>query len=176
MKTANIDKLRYQTFPKALRCSSGAAKVVDCLKAKFADINSYTHPKQESDVVLGKVCGELQKCGFEVETSKKSADKISMHVLYGLNGHPLKTFQVDAYSEAEKTVVEVEAGQAVVNHRFLKDLFEACQMPEVEHLVVAVRNIYKSRDDFDTVCRFLETLYVNGRLVLPLKSVTIIGY
>lgn len=176
MKKNEQRKLRFKTFPRSCSCSLGAKKVVECFKKKFDDINSYTHEKQESDTVLAKVCQELQACGFKVETGKKTKEKISIPVLIGLNDQAEKTFQVDAYSESYKTVVEIEAGQAVTNFRFLKDLFEACQMPQIEHLVIAVRNIYKRSDDFDKVCRFLETVYVNGRLVLPLKSITIIGY
>lgn len=169
-------QLRFQTFPKAAECCLGVLKVVKCFMAKFNDINSFYHKTQTSDTVLSKVCGELQQCGFRVETGKKSSEKVSIPVLFGLNNRPIKTFQVDAYSETDKLVVEVEAGQAVTNYRFLKDLFEACQMPQVDHLVIAVRNIYQKRDDFEEVFKFLETLYVNGRLMLPLKSVTVIGY
>ena len=173
---AHVEELRFKTFPRFCPCSLGAKKVVECFKRKFADVNSYTHKRQESNEVLAKVCSELQSCCFQVETGKKKSETIPMPVLIGDNDRPEQTFLVDAYSEDYKTVVEIEAGQAVVNHRFLKDIFEACQMPQVEHLVIAVRNIYDKSDDFKKVCTFLETLYVNGRLVLPLKSITVIGY
>lgn len=168
-------QLRYQTFPKATECCLGVQNVVKCFLSCFDEIDSYMHDKK-SDAVLAIVCRQLKQCGFCVETGKKSTEKISIPVLFGLNNQPEKSFLVDAYDEKEKIVVEIEAGQAVTNYKFLKDLFEACQMPQVEHLVIAVRNLYKNSDDFDKVYKFLETLYVNGRLVLPLKSVTIIGY
>jgi hypothetical protein len=72
--------------------------------------------------------------------------------------------------------VEVEAGRAVVNNQFLKDLFQACMMHDVCYLAVAVRNFYKGRQDFDIVCRFLNTLYASQRLQLPLRGILVVGY
>ena len=73
-------------------------------------------------------------------------------------------------------VIEVETGQATENHRFLKDIFEACMMFDVEYLVLAVRNTYRTHNDFERIYTFLETLYISNRLQLPLKGILIIGY
>ena len=73
-------------------------------------------------------------------------------------------------------MLEVEAGRAVTNYQFLKDLFQACVMDEVDYLGLAVRKVYKSSADFDKVYDFLDTLYTSGRLRLPLKGVLLIGY
>lgn len=40
-------------------------------------------------------------------------------------------------------VIEVEAGRAVDNNQFLKDLFQACMMDGISFLVIAVRNYYR---------------------------------
>ena len=63
-----------------------------------------------------------------------------------------------------------------INNQFLKDIFQACMMPYVEYLLIAVRNIYRGVRDFETIFTFLETLYINGRLQLPLKGIVLIGY
>ena len=70
----------------------------------------------------------------------------------------------------------MEAGQATENHRFLKDIFEASMMFDVEYLVLAVRNTYRNHKDFERIYTFLETLYISNRLRLPLKGVLLIGY
>ncbi|MBA7584000.1 hypothetical protein ES708_25952 [subsurface metagenome] len=49
-------------------------------------------------------------------------------------------------------------------------------MPEVKHLVTAVRNEYRKSKDFNQVKRYYDTLYTSNRLKLPLKGVLIIGY
>ena len=97
-------------------------------------------------------------------------------VLFGVNNKVDKSFYADAISKDGKIVIEVEAGQATENHRFLKDIFEACMMFDVEYLVLAVRNKYRSHYDFDRVYTFLETLYVSNRLHLPLTGILLIGY
>ena len=43
--------------------------------------------------------------GFKVETGKKAVEKISVPVLFGLNGIPEKSFEADAYHTELKTVV-----------------------------------------------------------------------
>jgi hypothetical protein len=49
-------------------------------------------------------------------------------------------------------------------------------MHDVLHLAIAVRNTYRSSDDFAKVESFLETLYVGGRLQLPLTGILLIRY
>lgn len=84
---------------------------------------------------------DLLDLGFRVEKGNKVEDKIKVPVLFGRNGQLEKSFQVDAFLEETGTVLEVEAGRAVTNYQFLKDLFEACMMHDVDYLVVAVRKI-----------------------------------
>ena len=49
-------------------------------------------------------------------------------------------------------------------------------MCDVDYLVVAVRNIYITQNDFESVNNFLEALYASNRLTLPLKGILVIGY
>ena len=91
-----------------------------------------------------------------------------------------KSFAADALSEDGKIVIEVEAERATRNNQFLKDIFQACMMYEVEYLVIAVLNTYTftgtESHDYHLVKTFLETLYINNRLQLPLKGILLIGY
>ena len=113
---------------------------------------------------------------FRVEVGKKATEKISVPVLFGINGRLEKYFEADAYHEQEGFVVEVEAGRALVNNQFLKDLFQACMMHDVKYLAIAVRNLYHGSDDFGKIVRFFDTLYTSRRLTLPLEGILIIGY
>jgi hypothetical protein len=49
-------------------------------------------------------------------------------------------------------------------------------MHGVDYLMLAVRNDYRGNDDFSKIFQFFETLYINGRLQLPLKGIVLIGY
>jgi len=101
---------------------------------------------------------------------------IDVPVLFGVDNRIDKSFYADALSKDGRIVIEVEAGRAVVNNQFLKDIFEACMMFEVEYLILAVRNLYLSSKDFEKCYNFLETLYISNRLQLPLKGILLIGY
>jgi len=137
------------------------------------DSNSYT---LNSNEVLSVISDGLVKAGFDVERGKKASQKISVPVLFGLNGRLEKSFEADAFNSTEGFVVEVEAGRGVTNYQFLKDLFQACMMHGVYYLAIAVRNTYRKNRNFESVHRFIDTLYASNRLQLPLKGVLIVGY
>ena len=146
------------------------------------EINSDTHTKSSNEVLAAVAIG-LEAAGFIVESGKRKADKIHVPVLYGRNGKVEKSFEADAYHREHGYVLEVEAGRAVVNNQFLKDLFQACMMHEVRYLGIAVRNSYTSGSakklvskDFERVVAFLDTLYASNRLNLPLEGILLIGY
>ena len=167
--------INFQFYPKNKQITHDLKSVVDVFKA---NVTKFESPKftLESNEVLNHVANDLKNIGYRVETSKKSSDKILVPVLYGLNGQMEQRFDADAYNEEKGIVVEVEAGRAVTNYQFLKDLFEACVMSDVNYLVIAVRNKYRNSLDFKKVITFLNTLYTSNRLQLPLKGVLIIGY
>ena len=129
-----------------------------------------------SNEVLQLVSSNLENIGYIVEKSKLAKDKIKVPVLFGRNGNLEKYFEADGLNTETKSVIEVEAGRGVTNHQFLKDLFQACMMHDVEYLTIAIRNIYRTSKDFEKVISFLDTLYASSRLNLPLKGILIIGY
>ena len=88
---------------------------------------------------------------------------------------PPKPAPTPAPTQIEKTP-EVEAGRAVTNYQFLKDYFQACVMVDIEYLAIAVRQIYRTQNDYETVCSFFDSLYASGRIKTELKGVLIIGY
>ena len=118
----------------------------------------------------------LQQSNFRVEKGNKIEDKIRVAVLFGRDGKLEKSFNVDAFQEQTGTILEIEAGRAVDNYQFLKDLFEACMIYNSQYLVIAVRRIYRKQADFETLVTYFDTLYSSGRLKLPLKGVLIVGY
>jgi hypothetical protein len=97
-------------------------------------------------------------------------------VLFGLNNTIDKFFDCDAISLDGKVVVEIEAGRALDNYQFLKDIFQASLMYGVDYLVVAVRNHYRGTKTFERIAMFIETLYISNRIQLPLRGILLIGY
>ena len=164
--------LNYQFFPKTKQIPEHLQQVVTAFENIYTSINS-EHTNLKSNEVLAVVASQLSKISFDVE---QQGNKIRVPVLFGRNGVVTKSFEADAYHKDTKTVIEVEAGRALTNYQFLKDLFEDCMMNEAEYLVIAVRNFYRSSPDFDKIEQFFDTLYQSERLQLPLAGILLIGY
>lgn len=169
------EKIRYQYFPRSRGITNEIEQVIQCFTISEDKICSNKNTLSSNDV-LEVIREDLQEIGFRVETGKTNADKIHVPVLFGLDNTIDKSFNADAVSSDGKIIIEVEAGRAVDNNQFLKDIFQACMMFEVEILVLAVRNNYRGNDNFSYIYRFLETLYISNRLHLPLKGILLIGY
>ena len=168
-------KLRYQLFPRSFGITDQVREAILCFEKNHFLIDSHKS-NYSSNEVLEVVRNDLELIKFKIEKSKSKDDKIRVPVLFGLNSRIDKFFDADGISEDLKIVLEVEAGRAYRNNQFLKDVFQACMMPSVEYLILAVRNTYAGTDDFESIFAFLETLYINGRLQLPLKGIVLIGY
>jgi hypothetical protein len=167
--------INWQFFPKSRIIPEHLKNVLGVFELNENLISSEVH-NYGSNEVLENVRTNLEKLDFQIEKSKKSSDKIKVPVLFGQNGKLEKYFDADGYNTATKTVIEVEAGRAVTNYQFLKDLFQAFMMYEVDYLVIAVRKDYRGNPDYQNVITFFDTLYASGRLQLPLKGILIIGY
>lgn len=167
--------IQWMSFPRSTRPTPLALSVVAAFESVAEQIDSATRDLTSNEV-LALAAPHLAAAGFTVELGKKAEQKINVPVLFGLNGRLEKSFDADAYHQAGGFVVEVEAGRGVVNNQFLKDLFQACMMHDVFYLAIAVRNVYKGRQDFEVVCRFLSTLYASQRLQLPLRGILVVGY
>jgi hypothetical protein len=167
--------INWQFFPKSKIIPEHLIDVLAVFE-KTEELISSESFKHGSNEVLEHTRHGLELINYKVEKSKKSNDKIKVPVLFGPNGKLEKYFDADGYNEITKTVIEVEAGRAVTNYQFLKDLFQACMMYEVDYLVIAVRKIYSGNPDFQNVITFFDTLYASGRLQLPLQGILIIGY
>ena len=170
-----MDKFRYQLFPRSILITEQLKEAIFCFEKNSHLINSHKF-NLSSNEVLEAVRLDLELLHFTIEKSKSKDHKIKVPVLFGLNSKIDKYFDADGISSDLKIVLEVEAGRAYRNNQFLKDIFQACMMPTVEYLILAVRNTYAGTDDFQSVFAFLETLYINGRLNLPLKGIVLIGY
>jgi hypothetical protein len=166
--------VQWLYFPKCDRPPELALKIIEAFSTTPGIASA--EQTENSNFVLQLLSEPLRAMGFRVEAGKLSAQKVKVPVLFGRNGVALKTFEADAFHVEQGFVLEVEAGCAVANNRFLKDLFQACLMHGVDYVAIAVRSIYRESADFDRVAAFFEALYASGRLTLPLKGVLLIGY
>lgn len=166
----------WQYYPRAAQCPPHLVDVIGVFRRHAARISSDRKRKRHSNAVLSVVARDLKDLDYRVETGKRREDKVTVPVLFGRNGEVEKSFDADAYNKNQATVIEVEAARTITGNQFLKDLFQASMMEGVKYCVIAVRQRSVSSKDFDTVCRFMDTMYASDRLRLPLDGVLLIGY
>ena len=167
--------INWKYYPSSHRPPQIIRDVVSAFEASASDIDSSIH-KKKSDEVLAVLRPSLEGLDFRVEKSKKKLDKISVPVLFGREGSVSKSFEADAFSEQHGFVLEIEAGRAIANNAFLKDLFQACMMRDVRYFGVAVRNDYRQSNDFERMIGFFDALYASQRLNLPFEGMVGVGY
>lgn len=168
-------EIYWHLYPRNKKIPNHLFEVISIFEKNSEMITSEKNTLASNDVlkILEK---DLQDKGYKVETGKKQKEKIKVPVLFGQNGLIEKGFDADGVNIQTKTVIEIEAGRAVTNYQFLKDLFQATVMIDIDYLIIAVRNDYHSKKDFLTVCKFMDVLYSSDKLILPLKAILIIGY
>lgn len=165
--------LVWQYYPRSHALPGHLVDVVTAFEPVRVEMDSNTHAGLKSNDALAIVRPQLERHGYRVEQPN---EKVRVPVLYGENGSPEKTYEVDALSSDGQTVVEVEAGTGVANNGYLKDLFQACLLPDVRYLVVAMRQVYQASRDYEKVCVAFDTLYATTRFSLPLNGVLVLGY
>ena len=172
--------INWSYFPKTDPLPEVLNEVITIFEKNFLKIDSTKNDtnnlRLSSDKVLKVVEKDFLNEGFEVETGKKKDQKIRVPVLYGHQGSISQAFEVDGWHKRNKIVLEIEAGRAYSNHQFLKDIFEASVMVDVDYLVLAVRNLYNNQKDYQIIRDWLDTLYITRRIKFELKGILLLGY
>jgi hypothetical protein len=88
--------INWLYFPRSDRAVPLALEVVRAFEAVADQVDSATRDLP-SNLVLAAVAPHLQAAGFTVETGKRAEQKISVPVLFGLNGRMEKSFDADAH-------------------------------------------------------------------------------
>ena len=172
--------INWSFFPKTDPLPKELKSSIKVFESHFKRIDSSKNDTNDlrltSDQVLAEVASDFIQLDFEVETGKKASEKIRVPVLFGNQGNVSQAFEVDGYHRENQIVLEIEAGRAYTNHQFLKDIFEASVMVDVNYLVLAVRTIYNGHEDYKKITDWLDTLFITNRIKLDLKGILVIGY
>lgn len=176
--------VRFTSFPRTKPPPAFVPQVIAVFRAHESDISTEALAKGlESDPVLKHLAEDLAALGFMVEVGKKRGGKISRPVFYGENGEPTLLYEIDAYHQAWRCGLEVEAGRAILGNAVFRDLFQAMVMPDVDHLCLAVPNTYKYKSGgralsskyYDKTAAIVDALYGHSRVAMP-YGLTVIGY
>jgi hypothetical protein len=103
-------------------------------------------------------------------------------VLFGENGKPEVSYEVDGFHAESNIVLEVEAGRGAANNADYRDLVRAGLMVGVDYLILAMMREYRSGKQkqviksYEQTQKRLNAIYASDRLKLPLKGVLLVGY
>ncbi len=175
-----MSTIRFSCFPQTSPPPSFCEAVVDVLRKHETDISTVALDKGlESNDVLAAVRRDLVSLGFEVESGKRSSQKIARPVFFGENGRPTLNYQIDAYQPEWRCGLEIEAGRAVYGNAIYRDLVQAMVMVQVDHLFLCVPNEYKhangSHDGYKHTVAVAGALFGHKRVQIP-YGLTVVGY
>lgn len=138
----------------------------------------------KSDIVLAHVRPGLEQLGYEVERGKGRSDKVYRPVLFGAQGVPRVTYEVDAANDELGVVVEIEAGRGARGNAAYRDVIRTSLIVGARFLALGVmleyRHLSKSKpqriESYREVRNQLDAVYASGRLSLPFEGVLLFGY
>lgn len=157
--------------------------IVDLVNRAEMQISTVdAHTGLSSDDVLAVLRPGLEALGFEVEKGKSARDKVRRTVLYGENGRPEVTYEIDAFNDLIGAAIEVEAGRGSQSNADYRDIVRTSLILDARFLVLMLPLAYRSNDAakprsaYATTRGHLDAIYQSQRLQLPFAGVLLIGY
>lgn len=137
-----------------------------------------------SDIVLQHLAPGLLEDGFAVETGKTAAGKIRRPVLFGDNGRPAVSYEIDAFRDEHGVVVEVEAGRGARGNAVYRDIIRTSLILDVRYLALLLPVAYRHQSGgrevvvpaFKDARDQVDAIYASQRLRLPFDGVLLVGY
>jgi hypothetical protein len=133
-----------------------------------------------SDIALSVLRTGLSELGYQVES--KETGKIKRPVLFGDEGAPRVTYEVDAYHPEHKVLVEIEAGRGWQGNAVFRDIVRTSLIADADFLVIGMLQEYKfgknktPNRSYDRGRSTFDAIYASGRLGLPFKGILLFGY
>lgn len=120
--------------------------------------------------VRSVVAHDLRRHGWVVAEGPRSVGGIALPTSVGW------VIRADAHHPRHRAALWIETGRSWMNNAFLADTVEASLSPQVDHVLVALRNEYQGSPAWSRAVEFLDAVVVSGRVQLPLASLLVIGY
>lgn len=119
-----------------------------------------------------------------MENGKGRLGKVRRPVLFGENGLPTVTYEVDAAHPEHGIVVEIEAGRGARGNAEYRDLVRTSLILDANFLVLAQPLAYRFKSGaregtehaYSNTANLLEAVYASQRLRLPFAGLLLVGY
>lgn len=121
----------------------------------------------------------LTALGYAVESGKTKAAKISRPVLFGENGVPEVSHEIEGFHDQLGVALEVEAGRGAANNADYRDLVRTPLILDANFLAMLMPITYRSTTSLQACSRAraqLDAICASRRLKLPFRGVLLVGY
>ena len=175
---------RWQNFPAYAQPPAWVGQFIDAVSESRTLMDSRSVDGMTSDQALHALSERLQVLGYQVETGKKSLQKIRRPVLFGEDGIERVSYEIDAFHDDLGIAVEVEAGRGARGNAVYRDLIRTSLIVGAKFLVLGVMIEYRhmsagrqvSVHSFEEARELLDAVFASGRLKLPFEGVLLFGY
>jgi hypothetical protein len=126
----------------------------------------------------------MESLGYTVETGKAASQKITRPVLFGDDGRPSVSYDIDAFHDEMGVAVEVEAGRGSNGNADYRDIVRTSLLLDANYfaLLMPISYHFKSGGKAQVVAGYnntrsqLDAIYASERLRLPFAGVLLVGY
>ena len=116
----------WSYFPRNVRPPAWAITLVEIVEeCEFKITTLERQMRLSSNEVLKELRPWLVAQGYAVESGKTKAAKISRPVLFGENGIPEVSYEIDAFQDQLGIALEVEAGRGAAGNADYRDIIRA---------------------------------------------------
>jgi hypothetical protein len=85
----------------------------------------------------------LEELGYEVESGKEAGQKITRPVLFGEDGRPEVSYDIDAFHHGLGIAVEVEAGRGSNGHADYRDIVRTSPLLDAKYFALFTPIAYR---------------------------------
>ncbi len=172
-------------FPANTRPPEWAEGVVAVVEEQEATISTVERRTGlSSDEVLRLLAPGLAALGYIVEDGRARLGKVRRPVLFGENGQPTLTYEVDAAHADLGVVVEVEAGRGARGNAEYRDLLRTSLILDARYLALMLPLTYRfksggregSEHAYRNTKDLLTAVYASQRLRFPFEGILLLGY
>lgn len=174
----------WRYFPTNEQPPDWLHQLVEAISVCRDDISTLDGNRPTSNEVLAYIAPALARLGYTVETGRDRVGKIRRPVLFGENGIPALTYEVDAAHDTHGIVVEVEAGRGARSNADYRDLVRSSLIVDARFLILILPIEYRFSAGKRTGVEFayrntsdlLMAVYASQRLRFPFEGIALIGY
>lgn len=178
----------WSYYPRNVRPPQWVNELVAAANSIQDSINSTRDSDPEhdrkSDAILLRLRPGMELLGYQVETGKSRAQKISRPVLFGNDGKPEVSYEIDAFHDGLGIAVEVEAGRGAANGADYRDNVRTALLLDANYLALFMPLEYRfkqggkvqNKPAYRNTQRQLDAIYASRRLQLPFVGVLLVGY